>query len=138
MGILSFLALATAGAAATVAAVLSRIRPVPWPGFCALLALCFLASAVLVYCCGWFAVTLGGPFPVVCADENAAGARVETQTQTFWPLRNACVYSDGSTVEHLSPTYHVLIRVLAGAAAVLGGVAALLRLRARRPCRGPG
>lgn len=103
-----------------------------------MLAVCFLASAALVYCCGWFVVLVGGPFPVVCADESTTGARFETLTQTFWPLRTACVYSDGSTVEHLSAAYHMLVLVSAGAAAVLGGAAALLRLRARRPCRDPG
>ncbi|MFD3515494.1 hypothetical protein [Streptomyces sp. NPDC058657] len=136
MGMLLFLGVATAGASLVVGVALVRNRPLSPPGFCAVLALFFGAAAASTYSYGWFSVALGGPIPVLCEDQNTAGADWTSVKQTFWPLRNACVYADGSTLEYVSLSITVLVCVLAGAAVVLSGAAALAYRRARRPSGG--
>lgn len=98
---------------------------------CAVLALIFGFSATAVYCYGWFSVALGGPFPELCEDSNASGAQLARLKQDFWPLRNACIYSDGSTVEHVSMSINVFVYVPAGLAVVLTCAAVFLYRRAR-------
>ncbi|MFJ9079859.1 hypothetical protein ACIRO3_32155 [Streptomyces sp. NPDC102278] len=109
-----------------------RNPPRTLPGICAVLALLFGLSAMALYCYGWFSVALGGPFPELCEDENGSGSRLADLAQDFWPLRNACVYSDGSTVEHLSPSINVLVHVQVVLAVVLTCAAVFLYRRARR------
>ncbi|MGZ9928866.1 hypothetical protein ACXNSR_03135 [Streptomyces sp. NC-S4] len=132
MGILLLLSVATAGAGIVIAVLLLNNRPLPPAKFCAVLALILSASAAAVYCYGWYSVTLGGPFPELCEDRNASGAELAGPQQEYWPLRNACVYSDGSAVEYVSSSLNVLVRVLAGLAVVLAGAAAFPRRRARK------
>ncbi|MFI8341741.1 hypothetical protein ACIF8W_16940 [Streptomyces sp. NPDC085639] len=95
---------------------------------CAVLALVLGFSATAVYCHGWFSATLGGPFPEVCEDDGASGARSASLGQEYWPLRNACIYADGSTVEHLAMSVNVYVCVSASLAVVLT-CAAVLRYR---------
>ncbi|NEB41808.1 hypothetical protein [Streptomyces sp. SID14515] len=131
MGLLLLLGVAAVPACVLVVVLLLRNPPRPRARICGVLALLCGSAAMAVYCYGWFAVTLGGPFPELCEDRAASGAPLASLRQDFWPLRNACVYSDGSTVEHLSASVNVLVHVLAGLAVVLICAAAFLRLRAR-------
>ncbi|MBM7088566.1 hypothetical protein JTP67_08420 [Streptomyces sp. S12] len=99
MGMLTFISLATAAAGIVTVALMLNNPPLSPSGLRAVLVLVFGSSAAAVYCCGWFPVTLGGPFPELCEDRNASGAELASIEQDHWPLRSACVCSDGATVE---------------------------------------
>lgn len=130
MGVLLLLGVAAAGAGIVIVALLLKNPPLRLAKTCALLVLILSSSAVAVYCYGWYSVTLGGPFPELCEDRNASGAELAGMYQEYWPLRSACGYSDGSTVEYVGMSINVLVCVLAGLAVVLTGAAVLLRRRA--------
>lgn len=130
MGVLLLLGVATVGAGIVTAAVLLAKPPLSLANLCAALVLIFSSSAVVVYCYGWWSVTLGGPFPELCEDRNASGAELISLQQEYWPLRSACGYTDGSTVEHVDMSINVLVWLLAGLAVVLTGAAAFLHRRA--------
>ncbi|MFA7763920.1 hypothetical protein ACGFNX_28365 [Streptomyces sp. NPDC048723] len=132
MGLLLLLSVATAGAGIVIVVLLLKNPPLPLSGICAVLVLVFSSSAAAVYCYGWFSVTMGGPFPELCEDTIASGAQLVGMKQEYWPLRSACVYSDGPTVEYVPMSINVLVCVLASLAVVLTGAAAFLRRRARR------
>ncbi|MEV7723411.1 hypothetical protein AB0P15_01605 [Streptomyces sp. NPDC087917] len=130
-GLLLLVSGAAAPACILVLVLMLRNPPRSRPRICAVLALISAFSATAVYCYGWFTVALGGPFPALCEDRNASGAQLARLNQDHWPLRNACVYSDGSTVEHVPMSINVLVQVPAGLAVVLTCVAAFLYRRAR-------
>ncbi|MER6256305.1 hypothetical protein ABT224_33645 [Streptomyces sp. NPDC001584] len=132
MGMLLLFGVATAGAGVVIAVLLLKNPPLPLSRTSAVLALIFSSSAAAVYCYGWFSVTMGGPFPELCEDRNASGAALASMKQEYWPLRSACVYSDGRTVEYVPMSINVLVCVLAGLAVVLTGAAAFLRRRVRQ------
>ncbi|MER5476681.1 hypothetical protein ABT026_06825 [Streptomyces sp. NPDC002734] len=129
LGVLLLVSLATAAASIVTAALMLKNPPVPPSRLSALLALLFASSATAVYCYGWMAVALGGPFPELCGERNASGAELGGVVQEYWPPRSACVYSDGTTVEHVSPSINVLLTLLAGLAVVLACAGALLARR---------
>lgn len=131
MGLLLLLSVAAVPACVLVLVLLLRNPPRPRARICGAAALLLGCSAMAVYCYGWFSVTLGGPFPELCEDRAASGARPASLHQDFWPLRNACVYSDGSTVEHLSPTVNAFVHGPAGLAVALTCAGAFLHRRAR-------
>jgi hypothetical protein len=133
MGMLLLIGVATAVAGIVSVALMLNNPPLPLSRFCAILFLVFAPSAAVVYCYGWFSVTMGGPFPALCEDRNTSGAELAGVKQEIWPLRSACVYSDGSTVEYVSMSINVLVCVLAGLSVVLICAAAFLRRRARQP-----
>ena len=130
MGALLAASLVTAAVGVVVVLILLNHPPLPVPGVYALVALILASSAVAVYCYGWFSVTMGGPFPELCTDRNDAGADLASIEQRYWPLRNACVYSDGSAVEYVSTSVTVFVCLPAGAALVSAGASAYLRGRA--------
>ncbi|MEU7468331.1 hypothetical protein AB0A94_07185 [Streptomyces sp. NPDC044984] len=130
MGMLLLVALATAVAGIVTVVLLLNDPPLPLPRLCAVLVLVFGSSAAAVYCCGWFSVTAGGPFPELCEGQNASGAELASVEQAYWPLRSACVYSDGATVEHISTSINVFVCLPAGLAVVLACAGAVLRRRA--------
>jgi hypothetical protein len=132
MGMLLLLSVATAGASIVTIVLLLNNPTLPLSKFCAVLVLIFSSSAAAVYCYGWHSVTMEGAFPELCEDRNAAGAEMASMKQEYWPLRSACVYSDGSTVEYVSMSINVLVCVLASLAVVLAGAAAVLRWRTRQ------
>ncbi|MFE4051880.1 hypothetical protein [Streptomyces sp. YIM B13518] len=129
-GVLLLIGPAIAAACVVTVVLLLDNPPLSPSRLCAVLVAFFGASAVSVYCYGWFSVTLGGPFPALCEDRNATGAALVSTVQEHWPLRSACVYSDGATVEHVSMLLNVLVHLPAGLAAVLACAAAVLRRRA--------
>ncbi|GAA2433497.1 hypothetical protein [Streptomyces glaucus] len=133
MGALLAASLATAVVGILVMLVLLSHPPLPVPNAYALVALSLASSAVAVYCYGWFSVRVGGPFPELCTNRNDAGADLAAIKQQYWPLRNACVYSDGPTVEHISMSVTVFVCLLAGAALVSVGTSVYLRKRVRNP-----
>ncbi|MFF5366273.1 hypothetical protein [Streptomyces sp. NPDC013187] len=104
-------------------------HPPPLPELCALIALILLSLSVALYCCGWFSVSLGGPFPELCKSENDAGAELAAIRQQYWPLRSACLYSDGSTVEYVSRSINLVVCLLAGVGLVSAGTSVFLRKR---------
>lgn len=128
MGMLLLLSVASAGAGIVTVVLLLHNPPLRLSGLCAVLVTVCCSSAVAVYCYGWYSVTMGGPFPELCEDRDASGAESAGMRQEYWPLRSACVYSDGSTVEYVSMWVNVLVCVPAGLAVVLAGAAAFLRL----------
>ncbi|MCF0078868.1 hypothetical protein [Streptomyces lomondensis] len=132
MGALLTASLVTASVGIVVVFILLSHPPLPAPRIYALVALILAASAVAVYCYGWFSVTTGGPFPELCTSRNDAGADLAATKQQYWPLRNACVYSDGSTVEYVSMPVTVFVWLLAGAALASAGTSVYLRDRDRR------
>ncbi|WP_314251636.1 hypothetical protein [Streptomyces sp. DSM 40907] len=132
MGLLLLLGVAAAGAGIVIVVLLLKNPPLPPSAFCAVLVLVFSSSAAAVYCYGWFSVTMGGPFPEWCEATNASGAQLASMKQEYWPLRSACVYSDGPTVEYVPMSVNVLVCVLACLAVILTGAAAFLRRRARQ------
>ncbi|WP_248844292.1 hypothetical protein [Streptomyces hirsutus] len=87
--------------------------------------------AAAVYCYGWFSVTTGGNFPELREDWNASGAELTSMRQEYWPLRSACVYSDGAMVEHTSMSINVFVCVPASLAIVLACANAVLHRRTR-------
>ncbi|MET9774669.1 hypothetical protein ABZ023_10440 [Streptomyces sp. NPDC006367] len=99
----------------------------------AFVALVLVSSTVALYCYGWFSVSLGGPFPELCQDENGTGAELTAMVQQYWPLRSACLYSDGSSVEHVSMWANVFVCLSAGAALVSTGASVFLNRRAGVP-----
>ncbi|GHB33905.1 hypothetical protein [Streptomyces chryseus] len=131
MGLLLLISVAAVPACILVIVLMLRNPPISLPKICAVLALIFGFSAMAVYCYGWFSVALGGPFPELCEDTNASGAQLTSLKQDYWPLRNACIYSDGSTVEHISTSINAFVYVPAGLAVVLTCAAAFLYRRAR-------
>ncbi|MEV5350069.1 hypothetical protein [Streptomyces achromogenes] len=132
MGALLVASLVTAAVGVVVVLILLSHPPLPVPRIYALVALILASSAVAVYCYGWFSVTMGGPFPELCTSRNEVGANLATIKQDYWPLRNACVYSDGSTVEYVSISVTVFVCLLMGAASVLAGTSVYLRKRVRK------
>lgn len=135
MGVLMLISLATAAAGIVTVVLMLDNPPLSPSRLCAVLVLVFGSSAAAVYCYGWFSVAMGGPFPEVCEDRNASGAEWAGIEQEHWPLRSACVYSDGTAVEHVSMSINVLVCVPAGLAVVLACAGAALRRRSRRSCR---
>ncbi|MFG2988686.1 hypothetical protein ACGFZK_05165 [Streptomyces sp. NPDC048257] len=131
MGLLLLVSVVAVPACIVVIVLMLRNPPRSLPGICAVLALLFGFSAAAVYCYGWFSVTLGGPFPELCEDRSMSGAPLASLKQDYWPLRNACIYSDGSTVEHVSMSINAFVYVPAGLAVVLTCAAAFLYRRAR-------
>ncbi|MFI8188484.1 hypothetical protein ACIF8T_06735 [Streptomyces sp. NPDC085946] len=129
LGVLLLVSLATAAAGIVTAVLMLNTSPLALPRLCAVLVLVLGSSAAAVYCYGWFSVTLGGPFPALCEDRNASGAELASIVQERWPLRSACVYSDGATVEHISMSITMLVCLLAGLAIVLAGAGAVLHRR---------
>ncbi|WP_050501541.1 MULTISPECIES: hypothetical protein [unclassified Streptomyces] len=119
-GALLLLSGAAVVACAVVIALLGRARPRPTARILAAAAGLLGCLAAAVYCGGRLSVALGGPFPALCEDVNLSGAPLERLRQEYWPLRNACLYADGSSVEHLPPS----INVFALAAAVLAAATA--------------
>ncbi|MFF8672226.1 hypothetical protein [Streptomyces sp. NPDC015242] len=132
MGALLAASLVTVVAGIVVVLILLSHPPLPVRRVYAVVALILASSAVAVYCYGWFAVTTGGPFPELCTSRNDAGADLAAIDQQYWPLRNACVYSDGSTVEYVSVSVTVFVCLLAGAALVSAGTSVYLRKRVRK------
>ncbi|MGJ3559300.1 hypothetical protein ACR6C2_13330 [Streptomyces sp. INA 01156] len=128
---LMLISLAAAAAGIVTVFLLLDNPPLSLSRLCAVLVLVFGSSAAAVYCYGWFSVAMGGPFPEVCEDRNASGAELASIEQEHWPLRSACVYSDGSAVEHVSMSINVLVCVLAGLAVALVCAGAALHRRAR-------
>ncbi|MFI7355521.1 hypothetical protein ACIBTP_16395 [Streptomyces avidinii] len=131
IGLLLLVSLAAVPTCIVLLVLMLRNPPRSQSRICAVLALTLGFSATAVYCYGWFSVTLGGPFPEVCEDDGASGARLDSLKQEYWPLRNACIYSDGSTVEHLAMSINVYVYVSAGLAIVLTCAAVFLYRRAR-------
>ncbi|WP_405832726.1 MULTISPECIES: hypothetical protein [unclassified Streptomyces] len=131
IGLLLLVSVVAVPACIVVVVLMLRNPPRSLPGISAVLALLFGSSAVAVYCYGWFSVTLGGPFPELCEDRNGPGAELASLKQDYWPLRNACIYSDGSTVEHVSTSINLFVYVPAGLAVVLTCAAVFLYRRAR-------
>ncbi|MFF9220694.1 hypothetical protein [Streptomyces viridosporus] len=134
---LLLIGLATAAASIVTVVLMLNNPPVSLPRLCAVLVLAFGSSATVVYCYGWLSVILGGPFPERCEDRNASGAELVGMVEEDWPLRSACVYSDGATVEHLSMSINVLVRLLAGLALVLVCAGAVLHRRTPSVPEGP-
>lgn len=132
MGLFLLLSAVAVAACVLVLVLLLKNPPRSPARIFGVLALLCGFAATAGYCCGWFSVTLGGPFPALCEDVNRSGAPLAGLHQELWPLRNACLYSDGSTVEHLPPSVNVLLRTAAGLAVALACTAALLSRR-RRP-----
>ena len=122
----------TAVVGVVVILILLNHPPLPLPKFYALIALVLLSLAVALYCYGWFSVGLGGPFPELCRSENDAGAELAAIKQQYWPLRSACLYSDGSTVEYVVMSVNVVVCLLAGGGLVSAGTALWLRKRGGR------
>ncbi|MGW0549627.1 hypothetical protein [Streptomyces altiplanensis] len=131
MGLLLLISAAAVPACILVIVLMLRNPPRSPSRICAVLALISVFSATAVYCYGWFSVALGGPFPELCEDRNVSGVPLASLKQDYWPLRNACVYSDGSTVEHVSASVNGFVNVPAGLAVVLACAAAFLYRRAR-------
>ncbi|WP_319722032.1 hypothetical protein [Streptomyces sp. MB09-01] len=131
MGLLLLVSVVAVPACIVVIVLMLRNPPRSLPRVCAVLALLLGFSATAVYSYGWFSVTLGGPFPELCEDRSASGAPLASLEQDHWPLRNACLYSDGSTVEHVSTSINVFVYVPAGLAVVLTCAAVFLYRRAR-------
>ncbi len=132
-GMLLLIALATAAAGTVTVALMLRNPPLSPPRLCAILVLILGSLTAAAYCYGWFSATLGGPFPESCEDRNASGADLAGIEQEHWPLRSACVYSDGATVEHVPMWINVLVCLPAGLAILLACVGAALHRRARPP-----
>ncbi|MFJ5224209.1 hypothetical protein [Streptomyces sp. NPDC088400] len=131
MGLLLLMSVVAVPTCILAIVLMLRNPPRSLSKICAILALIFGFSATAVYCYGWFTVTLGGPFPELCEDRNASGAQLASLQQDYWPLRNACIYSDGSTVEHVSMSINVFVYVPAGLAVLLICAAVFLYRRAR-------
>ena len=133
MGALLILSGVTAAVGIVVILILPSHPPLPLPKVSALIALILLSLGVALYCYGWFSVSLGGPFPELCESENDAGAQLAAIRQQYWPLRSACLYSDGSTVEYVSMSINVVVCLLAGAGRVSAGTSVFLRKTCRMP-----
>ncbi|MCP3765818.1 MULTISPECIES: hypothetical protein [unclassified Streptomyces] len=131
MATLMLISVATAAAGIVTVVLMLDNPPLSPSGLCAVLVLVLGSSAAAVYGYGWFSVAMGGPFPEVCEDRNSSGAELAGIEQEQWPLRSACVYSDGTAVEHVSMAVNVLVCVPAGLAVVVACVGAVLRRRAR-------
>ncbi|MFD5035415.1 hypothetical protein ACFWM0_34125 [Streptomyces sp. NPDC058405] len=133
LGALLIASIVTAAAGIVVVLILLNHLPLPLPRLYALIALILVSLAAAVYCYGWFSVTMGGPFPELCKSENDAGEKLAAIKQQYWPLRSACLYSDGSTVEYVSMSINVLVCLLASSALVSTVTSVLLRKRVRQP-----
>ncbi|WP_320780715.1 hypothetical protein [Streptomyces sp. CRN 30] len=131
MGVLLLIALATAAAGIVTVVLMLNAPPLPPARFLAVLSLTFSSSAVTLYCYGWFSIAFGAPFPDLCESRSVSGADLTSIEEAYWPLRSACVYADGSTVEHVSSSITALVCVLAGLAVVAGCAGAALRGRGR-------
>lgn len=131
MGLFLLISVVAVPTGILVIVLMLRNPPRSMSRICAVLALIFGFSAAAVYCYGWFSVVLGGPFPELCEDSNASGSQLASLEQDYWPLRNACIYSDGSTVEHVSMSINVFVHVPAALAVVLACAAVFLYRRAR-------
>ncbi|MER5831171.1 hypothetical protein ABT116_10110 [Streptomyces sp. NPDC002130] len=135
MGALLAVSTVTAVVGVVVILILLSHPPLPLPKVYALIALILFSLAVALYCYGWFSVSLGGPFPELCKSQNDAGAELAAVKQQYWPLRSACLYSDGSTVEYVSMSINVTVCLLAGSGLVPAGTSVFLR---RRVGQSPG
>ena len=133
MGALLIVSGVTAAVGIVVILILPSHPPLPLPNVSALIALILLSLGVALYCYGWFSVSLGGPFPELCESENDAGAQLAAIRQQYWPLRSACLYSDGSTVEYVSMSINVVVCLLAGAGLVSAGTTVFQRKTCRMP-----
>ncbi|MFJ7587698.1 hypothetical protein ACIQZO_09975 [Streptomyces sp. NPDC097617] len=131
MGLLLLISVAAVPACIVVIVLMLRNPPRSPSRISAALALLLGFPSTALYSYGWFSVTLGGPFPELCEDGNASGAQLTGLEQDHWPLRNACIYSDGSTVEHVSMSINVCVSVLAGLAVALACAAVFPYRRAR-------
>lgn len=129
LDMLLFVGPATAAASIVTVVLMLNNPPVSLPRLCAVLVLVFGSSAAVVYCYGRLSAILGGPFPEPCEDRNTSGAELVGTVDEDWPLRSACVYSDGATVEHISMSINVLVCLLAGLAVVLACAGAVLHRR---------
>ncbi|MFD5232497.1 hypothetical protein ACFWJ5_29045 [Streptomyces qaidamensis] len=129
MGALLVVSAVTAVVGVVVILILLSHPPLPLPKVYALIALILVSMAVALHCYGWFSVSLGGPFPELCQSENAAGAELAAIKQQYWPLRGACLYSDGSTVEYVSMSINVVVCLSAGSGLVSAGTSVFLRNR---------
>ncbi|MFF4323585.1 hypothetical protein [Streptomyces sp. NPDC001568] len=131
MGVLLLFSVLTAAGMAVFGVAMNHPSPTAFR-FCAVLPLVLAPSAGAVYCGGLLFVRFGGPFPERCEDRSGAGAELTTVRHAKWPLSDACVYSDGSIVEHVPTAINVLVSVLAGLALVLIAAATVLRRRTRK------
>ncbi|CAL9457377.1 hypothetical protein SUDANB58_02577 [Streptomyces sp. enrichment culture] len=129
MGALLVVSAVTAAVGVVVVLILLSHPPLPLPKACALVALILFSLAVALYCHGWFSVVLGGPFPELCGSGDGAGAEPAAIRQQYWPLRSACVYSDGSTVEYVPMSVNVGVCLLAGSALASAGISVFPRGR---------
>ncbi|MFG3427028.1 hypothetical protein [Streptomyces californicus] len=131
-GALLLLSGAAAVACAVVIALLGRARPRPTARILAAAAGLLGCLAAAAYCGGRLSVALGrGPFPALCEDVNLSGAPLEGLRQEYWPLRNACLYADGSSVEHLPPSINVFVLAAAVLAAATACAAVFVSRRTR-------
>lgn len=130
MGTLMLMGPATAAAGVVTVVLMPNNPPLSLSRLCAVLALTFGASAAVMYCYGWFSLTLAGPFPALCEERSPSGARLTAVEQEHWPLRSACLYSDGPTVEHISMSVNVLTCLLAGLSLTSACAGPVLRRRA--------
>ncbi|MER5891814.1 hypothetical protein [Streptomyces sp. NPDC001876] len=128
-GMLLLIGLATAAASIVTVVLMLKNPPLNLARLCAILVPVFVSSAAVAYCCGWFAVALGGPFPAQCEDRNTSGAELVSMVQEYWPLRSACFYLDGAVVEHIPMSLNVLVCLSAGLAVVLACAGAVLHRR---------
>ncbi|MFE4665145.1 hypothetical protein ACFRI7_25865 [Streptomyces sp. NPDC056716] len=133
MSALLIVSVFTAAVSIIVVLILLSHPPLPQSRLYALIALILASLAVAVYCYGWFSITMGGPFPELCTSENVVGSKLAAIKQQYWPLRSACVYSDGSTVEYVSMSINVFVSLMAISALVSTGTSIYLRMRLRRP-----
>nr|WP_229859650.1 hypothetical protein [Streptomyces poonensis] len=131
MGALALISLATAAAGIVVVVLMLNVPPLSPSRLCSVLLLTLGSSAAAVYCYGWFSVTMGGPFPELCGNRSVSGADLASIKQEYWPLRSACVYSDGATMEHIPMSINMLVCVLAALAIVAACAGAILHRRAR-------
>ncbi|CAL9493787.1 hypothetical protein [Streptomyces pilosus] len=133
LGMLLFAGLATAGASVVTVVLMLNTPPLALSRLCAVLALFSGSSAAAVYCYGLLSALLGGPFPGPCEDRNLSGAALEGVVQEYWPLRSACVYADGATVERVPLSVSVLVCLAGGLAVALACAGAVLRGRVVHP-----
>ncbi|GGY09769.1 hypothetical protein GCM10010358_73030 [Streptomyces minutiscleroticus] len=133
VGALLIASAVTAVVGIVVVLILLSHPPLPLSRLYALVALVLVSLAAAVYCYGWFSVTMEGPFPELCKSHNDVGAELTAIKQQYWPLRSACLYSDGSTVEYVSMAITVLVCLSASFGFVSAGISVYLRKRLRQP-----
>lgn len=132
LGMLLLVGLATAAASIVAVVLMLKNPPLNLTRLCAILVPVFGSSAAVAYCCGWFSVASGGPFPALCEDRNTSGAELAGIVQEYWPLRSACFYSDGAVAEHIPMSINVLVCLSGGLAVFLACAGAVLHRRTPR------